>query len=75
MTCELEKTTISELDLEKGRPPSFVRRMEQQNNAEIKQAEITLAGRPLEVLLGERLEREFLLFDVEKDFGPYWKNN
>ena len=71
-TCALEKTTISSLGLSKNNWPSFVRRMEQANKQDLKQAEITVADRPFKVLLGERPEREFFLFDVEKGFGPYW---
>jgi len=72
VTCELEKTTISKLDLPKNRLPSFVRRMERENKEEVKQGRITLVNRPFMILLGERPEREFYLFDVEKKFGPYW---
>jgi hypothetical protein len=72
VTCELEKTTISKLDFPKNRLPSFVRRMEQQKKGDVKQGQITLANRPFKILLGERPEREFFLFDVEKGFGPYW---
>jgi len=72
VTCAFETTTISQLDLPKDRLPSFVRRMEQQSKEEVKQGAITLAGRPFKVFLGERPEREFYLFDVEKKFGPYW---
>ena len=72
VTCELEKTTISKLDFPKNRLPSFVRRMEQQKKEDVKQGQITLANRPFKILLGERPEREFFLFDVEKGSGPYW---
>jgi hypothetical protein len=72
VTCELESTTISKLDFPKDRLPSFVRRMERQSKEVLKQGTITLAGRPFKVLLGERPEREFYLYDVEKKFGPYW---
>lgn len=72
VTCELEKTTISKLDLRKNNRPSFVRRMERANKEDITQCQITLANRPFKILLGERPEREFFLFDVEKKFGPYW---
>ncbi|MHC4556599.1 MAG: hypothetical protein ACYTFW_13475 [Planctomycetota bacterium] len=72
VTCELEKTTISKLDFPKNRMPSFVRRMERENREDVKQAQVTLADRPFRVLLGDRLEREFFLYDVEKEFGPYW---
>jgi hypothetical protein len=72
VTCELEKTTISELDLPKDKWPSFVRRMERADKQEFLQGEITLVNRPFKVLLGDRLERDFFLYDVEKEFGPYW---
>ncbi len=72
VSCELEKTTISKLDLPENRLPSFVRRMERENREEVKEGEITLSNRPFKVVLGDRPEREFYLHDVEKGFGPYW---
>jgi hypothetical protein len=72
LSCELEKTTISKLDVEKNRRPSFIRRMERENREDVKEGEITLANRPFKILLGDRPEREFYLHDVEKGFGPYW---
>ena len=72
VTCKLKKTTISRLDFPKKRPPSFLRRMERENRENVKQGQITLANRPFKILLGDRPEREFFLFDVEKGFGPYW---
>ncbi|MHC4889773.1 MAG: hypothetical protein ACYTEO_09985 [Planctomycetota bacterium] len=72
VTCEFEKTTISKLDLPKNRLPSFVRRMERENRENVKQGQLNLANRPFKVLFGDRPEREFFLFDVEKEFGPYW---
>lgn len=72
VSCELENTTISELDFPNNRQPSFVRRMERANKEELKQAEFTFADQRLKVLLGERLEREFYLHDVNKGYGPYW---
>jgi len=72
VSCELEKTTVSKLDLPENRLPSFVRRMERQNREYVKEGEITLSNRPFKVVLGERPEREFYLHDVEKGFGPYW---
>jgi hypothetical protein len=63
---ELETTTIDSLGFIKRRPPSFVRRMQRANKQDIKRAEITVDGRRFKVLLGERPEREFYLFDVEK---------
>jgi hypothetical protein len=72
VTCELEETTVSKLDLSKNRLPSFVRRMQRANKEDLRQAKIILANRPFIILLGDRLEREFFLYDVEKEFGPYW---
>jgi len=72
VVCELENTTISKLDISKNRQPSFVRRMERANKEDLKQAEFTFADQRLKVLLGERLEREFYLHDVNKGYGPYW---
>ena len=72
VTAKLENTTISKLDFPNNRLPSFVRRMERENREELKQAEFTVAGQRLKVLLGERLEREFYLHDVNKGYGPYW---
>jgi len=71
-TCAFEKTTISQLDIPKKEWPSFVRRMERAEKEDLKKAEIEIAGRSFKVLLGERPEREFFLFDVDKSFGPYW---
>jgi len=72
VTCELEETTIPELDLEKNKRPSFVRRMERANKKDLKQGRLTLANRPFMILLGEKPEREFFLYDIEKKVGPYW---
>jgi len=72
VTCELEKTTISQLDFAKKRPPSFLRRMERDNRENVKKGQITLVNRPFKIILGDRPEREFFLFDVKKQFGPYW---
>jgi hypothetical protein len=70
--CELEDTTISKLDLEKNKLPSFVSRMERENRKELKQSRLTLANRPFMVLLGDRPEREFFLYDIENKYAPYW---
>ena len=72
VVCKLENTTISKLDFPNNLQPSFVRRMERENREDIKQADITLANRQFKVLLGERPEREFYLYDVQKRFAPYW---
>lgn len=72
VTAKFENTTISKLDFLKDRQPSFIRRMERANKEDIKQADITIGNRPFKVLLGERPEREFYLYDVQKGFGPYW---
>jgi len=72
VTCELEKTTISKLDLPKGNMASFIRRMERENRENVKQAQITLADRPFKVILGDKPEREFYLYDTGTGIGPYW---
>ncbi len=72
VTCKLEKTTISKLDLPKNNMASFIRRMERENREDIKQGRITLDNHPYKILLGERPEREFYLYDVETGIGPYW---
>ena len=72
VTCELEKTTISKLDLPKNNMASFIRRMERENRENVKQARITLANRPCKVILGDKPEREFYLYDTETGIGPYW---
>ncbi|MFC1792123.1 hypothetical protein ACFL3Q_00890 [Planctomycetota bacterium] len=72
VTCKLEKTTISKLDLPKYHMASFIRRMEREKREDIKEGRITLANRPYKILLGERPKSEFFLFDIEKGFGPNW---
>ena len=71
-TCTLTTTAISQLGLPNNRMPSFIRRMEREKKDTVKDGRITLADRPFRVLLGERPEREFYLFDIDKQFGPYW---
>lgn len=70
--CELEETTISKLNLPRGHMASFIRRMERANKEVLRQGRITLAGQPLRILLGERPEREFYLYNTETGKGPYW---
>jgi hypothetical protein len=72
VTCRLEKTTISKLNLPQNHMASFVRRMERENKQYIRQGQITLAARSYKILLGERPEREFYIYDVESGIGPYW---
>ena len=72
VVCKFENTTISELEFSNNLKPSFVRRMERANKEDLKQAEFTFADQRLKVLLGEKLEREFYLHDVNKGYGPYW---
>ncbi|MGB2865171.1 MAG: hypothetical protein WBC05_17715 [Sedimentisphaerales bacterium] len=72
VTCELEKTTISKLDLPKNNMASFIRRMERENRENVKQAQITLTNRPLKIILADKPEREFYLYDTETGIGPYW---
>jgi hypothetical protein len=68
----LEKTTVSKLDWSSRQLPSFVRRMERAKKTDLRQAAITISGRPFKVLLGEQLDHEFCLLDVEKGIAPYW---
>ena len=72
VTCKLEKNTISKLDLPKNHMASFVHRMEREKKEDIKQGQIILADRSYKILLGERPEREFYIYDVETGIGPYW---
>jgi len=65
VTCKLEKTTISKLDLPDGHMASFIRRMERENRENVKQAQVTLANRPFKIILADKLEREFYLYDIE----------
>jgi hypothetical protein len=71
-TCALTTTGISQLDLPNNQLPSFVRRLQQENKTDVKQGQLMLANRPFRILLGEKPERDFYLFDVEKRLGPYW---
>ncbi len=76
VTCELEKIKISKLDLPKGPVASnFFYYMERQNRHYVKQAQITLANRPFEIILGFHPEREFYIYDMKKGFGPYWSGS
>jgi hypothetical protein len=72
VTCKLEETTISKLDLPKDHMASFIPRMKGENRENVKQAQITLANRPFKIVLGERPEREFYLYDIATGIGPYW---
>ena len=72
ITCKLEKTTISKLDLPKNNMASFIRRMERDNRENVKQAQITLGNRPFKIILADKPEREFYLYDTETGIGPYW---
>jgi hypothetical protein len=72
LICKLEKTTISKLNLPQNHMASFIRRMERENRQDLKEGQITLANRPFKILLGEKSEREFYLYDTETGIGPYW---
>jgi hypothetical protein len=72
VTCELKNTTIAKLDLEKNKRPSFISRMERENRKDLKQGQLTLGNRPFMVLLADRPEQEFFLYDIEKKIAPYW---
>lgn len=70
VVCNLKNTTVSKLKLD--RPPSFVRRMENEKRKKLKQGRITLGGRKYDVLLGDKPAREFHVLDVKKKHAPYW---
>ncbi|MHC4707743.1 MAG: hypothetical protein ACYS8I_11745 [Planctomycetota bacterium] len=70
--CELEETTLSKVDLPRGHMASFIHRMKRENKTDLKQGRFTLANRPLRIVLGERPEREFYLYDTKTGIGPYW---
>lgn len=72
VTCELEKITISNLDLPQDHMASFIHRMQRENRENVKQAKITLAEHPYKVILGDKPEREFYLYESETGKGPYW---
>ena len=71
-TCKLKKTKISKLDFSNGHMPFFIRKMERYNRRNVKQTQITLANRPFKIILGDKPEREFYVYDIEKGFSPYW---
>jgi hypothetical protein len=72
VSCQLEETTISKIELPKNHMASFIRRMERDNRKDLKVGTITLADRPHKVVLGGKPEREFYLYDVGTGIGPYW---
>ncbi|MBN2592633.1 MAG: hypothetical protein JXA81_03925 [Sedimentisphaerales bacterium] len=72
VTCELEKTTISKLNLPQNNTASFIHRMQRDKRENVKQAQITLANRPYKIILGDKPEHEFYLYDTETGKGPYW---
>jgi hypothetical protein len=72
VTCQLEKTTLSNLDLPKQHTAFFIHRMEREKKENIKEGKIILANRSYKILLGERPDREFYIYDVETGMGPYW---
>jgi hypothetical protein len=46
--------------------------MERENRKDLKQGRLNLANRPFMVLLADRPEQEFFLYDIEKKIAPYW---
>jgi len=71
-TCQLEKTTISKLDLPQNQIGYLVNRIKWQSRENLKQAQIILANRTYKILLGLRPEREFYLYDIETKIKPDW---
>ncbi len=69
--AELVPTKIADLDFPKNKP-SFIYRMERAKKEDVKIAQIAVAGRRFKIILGERPEREFYLYDVATANGPYW---
>jgi hypothetical protein len=72
VVCKLEETAISRLDLPERHLASFIHRMERESRKDVAQSEITLANRKYRIVLGDTPEREFYVYDIEKEFGPYW---
>jgi len=72
VTYELEKTTISKLDLSLNDRTYLVRRIKWQSRENLKQAQITLANRSYKILLGLWPEREFYMYDIETGINLYW---
>jgi len=69
--AELVPCKIADLTYPKDKP-SFIYRMERANKEDVKTAELTVAGRQFKIILGERLERDFYLYDVATANAPYW---
>ncbi len=72
VVCELEKTTVSMVDLPRSHMASFIHRMKRDKKEDLKCGRMTLADRPLRIVLGERPEGEFYLYDTGTGKGPYW---
>ncbi|MHC4436751.1 MAG: hypothetical protein ACYS3S_05280, partial [Planctomycetota bacterium] len=72
VTCELEKTTLSKLNLPQQHTAFFIHRMEREKKENIKEGKIILTNRSYKILLGERPEGEFYIYDIETGIGPYW---
>ncbi len=70
--CELEETTISRLELPRSHMASFIYKMKRNKKEDLRHGRISLGNRPYRILLGERPEGEFYLYDIETGEGPYW---
>jgi hypothetical protein len=72
VVCELKQTKISELNLPKSNMASFIRRMERDKREDLKEGLVTLNNHPFKIILGDKPEREFYLYDTETEKAPYW---
>jgi len=68
VTCTLKEIKISKIDIPKGKASSIFDHMERHNRRYVKQAQITLANQPFKIILGFFPEREFYVYDIEKNF-------
>ena len=72
VTYELEKTTISKLELSQKERNYIVSAIKWQSRNNLKQAQIVLADRSYKILLGLWPEREFFMYDIETGTRLYW---
>ena len=68
VTCRLKEIKISKIDIPKNQASYIIGYMERHNRRYVKQAQITLANRPFRIILGFFPEREFYVYDIEKNF-------
>jgi hypothetical protein len=71
-TCDLDETTISTMDFPSRGLPSFIHRMKRNKEKHLRLGKITCANRKFKILLGKNPKQQFCLYDVEKQYAPYW---